>query len=138
MNIKLYYHKTSGGAEYLMDTYIVCPNGHKEGCFNEQTKYCVRIDGNIEKDVELSILENHVEEAVVEEPKKINVPFSESDLQELQSGESFDWNFEGVSLHLFHSKGTCEVCGDEIEYAEDEDDEGNMYCESCVKAKGDA
>ncbi len=31
MSIKLYYHKTSEGAEYLFDTFTVCPNGHKEG-----------------------------------------------------------------------------------------------------------
>jgi len=29
--MKMYYHKTSGGAEYLLDTFIECPNGHKEG-----------------------------------------------------------------------------------------------------------
>lgn len=31
--MKLYYHKTAGGAEYLTDKYIVCPNGHKGGIF---------------------------------------------------------------------------------------------------------
>lgn len=29
--MKLYYHKTDGGAEYYCLTYIECPNGHKEG-----------------------------------------------------------------------------------------------------------
>jgi hypothetical protein len=56
MQKQLYYHKTSGGAEYLMDTFIVCPNGDKEGVF-EGAKYIVRIDGNIEKDAELMIRE---------------------------------------------------------------------------------
>ena len=52
--MKLYYHKTSGGAEYLMDTFVKCENGHKEGIF-EGAKFIVRIDGDIEKDAELSV-----------------------------------------------------------------------------------
>jgi hypothetical protein len=30
VNKKLYYHKTDGGAEYLTDKFIVCPNDDKE------------------------------------------------------------------------------------------------------------
>ena len=45
--IKLYYHKTDGGAEYLFDTFIECKNGHREGVINSDTKYVVRIDGAI-------------------------------------------------------------------------------------------
>lgn len=52
--MKLYYHKTDGGAEYLMDAYILCPNGHKEGTI-KGAKYVVRIDGDITRDAELSI-----------------------------------------------------------------------------------
>jgi hypothetical protein len=48
----LYYHKTSGGAEYLTDKYIITPNGNKEGVF-EGAKYIIRIDGDIRKDAEL-------------------------------------------------------------------------------------
>lgn len=55
--MQLYYHKTGGGAEYLMDNFIVCPNGEKEGTI-EGSKYVVRIDGDITKDAELSIREN--------------------------------------------------------------------------------
>ena len=44
--MRLYYHKTDGGAEYLTDKYVLCPTGHKEGIF-EGAKYIVRIDGNI-------------------------------------------------------------------------------------------
>ncbi len=44
MDIQLYHHKTDGGAEYLMDTYLKGANGHKEGVLNEYTKYVVRID----------------------------------------------------------------------------------------------
>lgn len=53
--MKLYHHKTDGGAEYLMDTFIVCPNGETEGVINENTKYIVRIDGDITKDAELTV-----------------------------------------------------------------------------------
>ncbi len=74
--MKLYYHKTDGGAEYLTDTFILCdycnkceaetPNDgnencdvcgkekHKEGVF-EGAKYIVRIDGNITQDAELTV-----------------------------------------------------------------------------------
>jgi hypothetical protein len=40
----LYYHKTGGGAEYLMDKFIICPNGEKEGVF-EGSNLIIRIDG---------------------------------------------------------------------------------------------
>lgn len=55
---KLYYHKTDGGAEYLTDTFIkythrITGKKCKEGVINDKTKYVVRIDGDIEKDVEL-------------------------------------------------------------------------------------
>lgn len=52
--MQLYHHKTSGGAEYLMDKFIVCPNGEKEGVI-EGSKYIIRIDGDITKDAELYI-----------------------------------------------------------------------------------
>ena len=62
--MKLYYHKTDGGAEYLMDTFTEHeskrPGGwysHKEGVINKNTKYIVRIDGDITKDAELIIRE---------------------------------------------------------------------------------
>ena len=56
--MKLYYHKTDGGAEYLMDTFIEWSHNGKsgqEGTFNNKTKYVVRIDGDIEKDAEISV-----------------------------------------------------------------------------------
>lgn len=52
-SIPLYHHKTDGGAEYLYDTFHVCPNKHKEGTINNKTRFVVRIDGDIEKDCEL-------------------------------------------------------------------------------------
>lgn len=56
--IKLYYHKTDGGAEYLFDTFMPCEfEGRKwnEGVITPETKYIVRIDGDVRKDAELTI-----------------------------------------------------------------------------------
>lgn len=56
--MKLYHHKTDGGAEYLMDTYKkFTHNGesYKEGVITDKTKYVVRIDGDITKDAELTV-----------------------------------------------------------------------------------
>jgi hypothetical protein len=58
--MKLYYHKTSGGAEYLFDTFIIYTHRItgkkcKEGVINKKTKYIVRIDGDITKEAELII-----------------------------------------------------------------------------------
>jgi hypothetical protein len=54
MTTKLYHHKTSGGAEYLTDTFIAWRhNGKsgKEGTVTDKTTIIVRIDGDITKDV---------------------------------------------------------------------------------------
>lgn len=48
----LYHHKTDGGAEYLTDKFILCPNGDKEGVFEGAT-IIIRIDGDITKDAEI-------------------------------------------------------------------------------------
>ena len=59
MNIRLYHHKTDGGAEYLMDTFVEYEfegKKHREGVFKD-AKYIVRIDGDITEDAELSIAE---------------------------------------------------------------------------------
>lgn len=48
--MRLYYHKTSGGAEYLCSSNI---EATEEGSL--QSAYIVRIDGNIRKDAELMI-----------------------------------------------------------------------------------
>ena len=48
--MKLYYHKTDGGAEYLCSG---CVKGTNEGSFD--SKYIIRIDGNIKKDAELFV-----------------------------------------------------------------------------------
>lgn len=56
--MRLYYHKTDGGAEYLTDTFIKCKNGEKEGHLNDKTRYIIRIDGDITKDVEITDRKN--------------------------------------------------------------------------------
>jgi hypothetical protein len=48
--MKLYYHKTDGGAEYLCSSNV---KGTNEGSFDSQ--YIVRIDGDITKDAELMV-----------------------------------------------------------------------------------
>lgn len=56
--IKLYHHKTDGGAEYLMDTFMIYTHKGKklkEGVIVEKTKYIIRIDGDITKDAEMII-----------------------------------------------------------------------------------
>ena len=50
--MKLYFHQTDGGAKYLMDRFIECPDGSKEGIFEGAT-IIVRIDGDITKDAEI-------------------------------------------------------------------------------------
>ena len=57
--MKLYHHKTDGGAEYLYDTFKKCENGHKEGVLTDKTKYMIRIDGDITKDAELNIVKHY-------------------------------------------------------------------------------
>ena len=57
-NVKLYYHKTDGGAEYLMDTFVPWKfegKSGKECVINDKTKYIIRIDGDITKDAVLTI-----------------------------------------------------------------------------------
>lgn len=51
--MRLYYHRTDGGAEYLCSEPVP---GTNEGSFG--SKYLVRIDGNIRKDAELFVREN--------------------------------------------------------------------------------
>jgi len=51
--MRLYHHKTDGGAEYLCSNNV---KGTNEGSFD--SKYIIRIDGDITKDAELTIREN--------------------------------------------------------------------------------
>ena len=54
--MRLYYHKTDGGAEYLCSSKV---EGSDEGSLN--SKYIVRIDGDITKDAELNVRETVVD-----------------------------------------------------------------------------
>ena len=51
--MKLYYHKTDGGAKYLCSEAV---EGTNEGSFN--SKYIIRIDGDLKKDAELNVRED--------------------------------------------------------------------------------
>ena len=51
--MKLYYHKTDGGAEYLCSNVV--KGTENEGSLN--SKYIIRIDGDIKRDAELHINE---------------------------------------------------------------------------------
>jgi len=53
--MKLYYHKTDGGAEYLTDKWTRNPDGSKEGAFRN-ARYIVRMDGGIQRDAELIVV----------------------------------------------------------------------------------
>ncbi len=54
--LKLYYHKTDGGAEYLTDKYIEYEYDGKKGKEGivKGASVVVRIDGDIEEDAEIS------------------------------------------------------------------------------------
>ena len=52
--MRLYHHKTDGGAEYLCSE---CVPGTNEGNLSE-SKYLVRIDGNTRQDAELFVRES--------------------------------------------------------------------------------
>ena len=76
--MKLYYHKTDGGAEYLTDKYITVKNylggSHKEGIM-KGANYVVRIDGDIEKDAELMIADKVFEDIIKNYKKGKKYPF---------------------------------------------------------------
>jgi len=55
--VKLYYHQTDGGAKYLCSRWVKNPDGSKEGVL-ENSKYIVRIDGDIQQDAELIVVKN--------------------------------------------------------------------------------
>ena len=63
--MNLYYHKTSGGAEYLTDAFILTPTGHKEGSIRD-AKFFVRIDGDITKDAEISFKQPNLYLSVIQ------------------------------------------------------------------------
>ncbi len=52
--MRLYHHRTDGGAEYLTDKCIDAPNGTQEGVF-EGASIIVRIDGDIRKDAQVTL-----------------------------------------------------------------------------------
>jgi len=69
--MRLYYHKTDGGAEYLCSSPV---KGTTEGDPSfKGSRYVVRIDGDIEKDAELRVNHNsNSHEALVEALKELH------------------------------------------------------------------
>ena len=89
--MRLYYHKTDGGAEYLLDTFIECPNGHKEGAFTDDTKFVVRIDGNIQEDAELTFRNLVIGSLTEGDLKSVaNYIAAEISFQQIAGGEDLD------------------------------------------------
>lgn len=75
-----------------------------------QVKEIVEI---IEDKFDSSHVHNLVEHVKITEVKKhlvnlfthgIKINITESDMQELQDGEEFNWNFEGVPVHIFRGE----------------------------------
>lgn len=65
-----------------------------------------RIDGlydHLEEEVSSSTMDLIKELVKLEKERTIKIHFSEEDLQELDAGETFDWNFDGVNVHLYKS-----------------------------------
>lgn len=50
-----------------------------------------------------NILQDVKDVANLNRNQKISIPLSENDLQDLQSGEEFDWTFNGVGVHLYQT-----------------------------------
>ncbi len=77
------------------------------------------------------------------ENKKISIPFSEEDLQDLQNGETFDWTFDGVDVHLFmgyddEDGAVCKKCSNPEKMYWCNDCEANHQEEKCCPACGRA
>ena len=73
--------------------------------------------------------------------KKIKIPFSEEDLQELLNGETFDWTFDGVDVHLYmgyddEDGTTCTKCGNPATMYWCNECEANHEEENCCPACG--
>lgn len=73
--------------------------------------------------------------------KKIKIPFSQEDLEELMNGETFDWTFDGVDVHLFmgydDEDGTvCTKCGNPNEMYWCSGCEENVDSSMCEKGHG--
>ena len=50
--------------------------------------------------------------------QKISIPLSEEDLQQLQNGETFDWTFDEIDVHLSKSEEEDEQDNEDGEYAQ--------------------
>ena len=100
--MKLYYHETDGRAEYLMDTFNEDENGHREGVINDQTKYIVRIDGDITRDAVLTVREKPAHNSRTCENKDANG----NACYDCESGQGMPCGF--TPLDKPHDPRTCE------------------------------
>ena len=106
-NLKLFYHKTDGGGTYLMDTYI--PWKHegkrgKEGTINAETKYVVRIDGDITKDAELYVVNRELTASEVYGTWKCE-----------ECKEIAYWTYEDMA---YKGEPVCPTCGCDMDFLE--------------------
>jgi len=94
---KLYKHETTGGAQYLMDTFIPWKhNGKsgKEGTINEKTRVLIRLDGK-----QPEIIHNTAEEERDELIKSLESMLNMLDPEKLQ--KMADASNYSVELFLF-------------------------------------
>lgn len=63
--------------------------------------------------------------------EKVKVPFSEEDLQGLQSGEVFEWSFGGHDLYLYNQDSHTLLCEEENCFNTQIED--GEYCEHHTK-----
>lgn len=82
----------------------------------------------------------------MKQPKTIDIPFTESDLDDLKSGETFEWNFEGINVFLYNSDlEGCDECDEHVSKCTCrkchlcDTKQENKYCvnESCAEYEAD-
>ena len=106
-DMKLYYHKTDGGAKYLCSEAV---EGTNEGNLN--SKYIVRIDGNITEDAELFVREDEMKYKILFDngkPYEVDVNNDESLIEELnkfyKENMLNDYQFDAKVLRFVKETG---------------------------------
>ena len=63
--------------------------------------------------------------------KSIQIPMSENDLEELRSGEVFNWTFDGVDVEI-GLEACCDHCGEPmLQYESIETEDNEVLCYGC-------
>jgi len=113
MQKNLYYHKTSGGAEYLTDRWIRNPDGSKEGAV-KNARIVVRIDGDIRRDAEITINDE------IAKPKGAGQGREARPESVCSDSDRLDWLMRNVSgaefrrLGISHSAGCARADVDRV------------------------